>query len=359
MSARRDPEDNSSHSTTAAADSTTPHNKTDDAPDPATSHKDGPDGDSTSRHSNDDGDADSHRTRDGESTSDADSPDAKDSPDAGDGKQHYDPDQDAFNQEHRPDIKHNVTVGADSPLAPKTTKPFGDGVDLQPNTCYDVAERGKFYTNEHGEIVHVETESAALRQTWWHHDGSPLNPDLMDPLPNATYTVDGKFHYTTDDWGRTVRVQVDRLDVVEDGLRYRSQSVQERIGHYGDGIAEHTYDGGHTIASKNGGPPEDINEAPMHKDLNRGINGTYPRSYKRFEDQIAGSPGNYRDIDIRIEYDGPPANADSVNRLSDVNPTDRVPTKYRAEWTDGSGMPRSQRFDNRNPQQHDVDIEES
>jgi len=372
VSARRDPEDNS-HSNTTAADSTTPHGKADDAPDPSSNHKDTPDTDTTHNGDTDtdatrksDTDSSNEHAKDnaadkggqheadndhnGESTSDADSPDAKDSPDAGNGKQDYDPDQDAFNQEHRPKIEHNVTVGADSPLAPKTTKPFGDGVDLQPNTCYDVAERGKFYTNEHGEIVHVETESAAQRQTWWDHDGvSPMNPDLKDPLPNATYTVDGKFHYTTDPWGRTVRLQVDRLDVVDDGLRYRSESVQQRIGHYGDGIAKDTYDGGHIAGSQSGGGPEDLNEVPMHKDVNRGTNGTYMDSYKRFEDEIAANPGNYRNIDIRIEYDGPPANADSVSRLSDVNPTDRVPTKFRAEWVDENGMLQSRNFDNINP----------
>ena len=35
-----------------------------------------------------------------------------------------------------------------------------------------------------------------------------LNPDLRQPYPNATYTVDGKFHYTTDGWARTVRLEV-------------------------------------------------------------------------------------------------------------------------------------------------------
>ncbi|MBM6979489.1 MAG: DNA/RNA non-specific endonuclease, partial [Actinomyces succiniciruminis] len=362
VSARRDPEDNNSHSNAAAADTTTPHTKTNDTPDPTGNHKDTPDTDTTHNSDTDtnndhakdgaadkDGQHEADNDRHGESTSDADSADAKDSPDAGDGKQHYDPDQDAFNQEHRPDIKHNVTVGADSPLAPKTTKPFGDGVDLQPNTCYDVAERGKFYTNEQGEIVHVETESAALRQTWWDHDGvSPMNPDLKDPLPNATYTVDGKFHYTTDPWGRTVRIQVDRMDVVDQSLRYRSESVQQRIGHYGDGIAKDTYDGGHMVGSQSGGGPEDLNEVPMHKDVNRGTNGTYPKSYRRFEYEVAANPDNYRNIDIRIEYDGPPANADSVNRLSDVNPVDRVPTRWEVHSQDANGISRvPRRFENR------------
>lgn len=87
----------------------------------------------------------------------------------------------------------------------------------------------------------------------------------------------------------------------------------------------------------------------MHKDVNRGTNDAHPDSYEKFEEQIAANPDNYRNIDIRIEYDGPPANAGSVNRLSDVNSTDRVPTKFTAKWVDENGVLQSQDFDNINP----------
>ncbi|WP_103062878.1 DNA/RNA non-specific endonuclease [Actinomyces qiguomingii] len=139
-------------------------------------------------------------------------------------------------------------------------------------------------------------------------------PDLRDPLPNATYAVDRKFHYTTDEWVRTVRLQVDRLDVVPEGERYRSESAQKRIGHYGDGLGG-GYDGGHLAGAEYGGPPEDINVVPMLEERNRGISDTYAESFKALEDEIAKNPDAYRNIDIRIEYDGPPANADSVTRL--------------------------------------------
>jgi len=46
-------------------------------------------------------------------------------------------------------------------------------------------------------VRHVETSSRAMTGEY--------NPDLRIPLPNATYTVDGRFHYTTDGWARTVR----------------------------------------------------------------------------------------------------------------------------------------------------------
>ncbi|WP_168708176.1 DNA/RNA non-specific endonuclease [Actinomyces procaprae] len=220
-------------------------------------------------------------------------------------------------------------------------------MDLDPNTCYEVEGRGKYYTDGAGEIVHVEADSAVQRQSWLGRTSTTVNPDLKDPLPNATYTVDGKFHYTTDEWGRTVRLQVDRLDWVPEDARYRSESAQKRIGHYGDGLGG-GYDGGHLAGAEYGGPPEDINVWPMLKERNRGIGDTYAESFKALEDEIAKNPDAYRNIDIRIEYDGPPANADSVTRLGDVNPTDRVPTRWTVDSQDANGVARRpQTFNNR------------
>ncbi|WP_303121840.1 hypothetical protein [Actinomyces sp.] len=59
------------------------------------------------------------------------------------------------------------------------------------------------------------------------------------------------------------------------------------------------------------------------------------------EQKIADNPGCYRSIDIRIEYDGPPANAGSVTRLGDVNPVDRVPTRWRVLSQDANGVART------------------
>ena len=62
------------------------------------------------------------------------------------------------------------------------------------------------------------------------------NPDLRQPYPNATYTVDGKFHYTTDDWARTVRLEVDRLDKVGEAFRSSSSYIQSRVNKYGSDL---------------------------------------------------------------------------------------------------------------------------
>ncbi len=68
------------------------------------------------------------------------------------------------------------------------------------------------------------------------------------------------------------------------------------------------------------------------------VNGDHPGGFYVLEQRFANNPGNYRHIDIRIEYDGPPANADSVSRLGDVNPVDRVPTEFTVSWVDQNGV---------------------
>ncbi len=76
-------------------------------------------------------------------------------------------------------------------------------------------------------------------------------------------------------------------------------------------------------------------------------NGSHPGSFYELEQRIADNPGDYRNIDIRIEYDGPPANAGSVTRLGDVNPVDRVPTQFTVNWVDKNGAQWRQPFNNR------------
>ncbi|WP_103061780.1 hypothetical protein [Actinomyces qiguomingii] len=81
--------------------------------------------------------------------------------------------------------------------------------------------------------------------------------------------------------------------------------------------------------------------------MRESVNGDHPGGFDELEQKIADNPGNYRNIDIRIEYDGPPANAGSVSRLGDVNPTDRVPTKFVVKWVDQNGVVQRRPFVNR------------
>ncbi|WP_139738695.1 DNA/RNA non-specific endonuclease [Actinomyces wuliandei] len=242
-------------------------------------------------------------------------------------------DQDGFNQEHRPRVERTVEVGKGSDLAPRHDMPFGRGVELEPNTCYQVDRRGSFYTNDAGEVVHVEAHSAVERRGWWDMH-RPLNPDLRDPLPSATYTVDGRFHYTTDEWGRTVRVQVDLMR--KSSEKYRAGDLQSDIGNLGG----EDYHGGHLAGHQFGGAPEDINVVPMLDKLNLG-------GFHSLEEKIAANPHAYKHLDIRIEYDGPPG-VDPGTSLSGVPEAGRVPTEFTVYADDAKGVPRVPRtFPNR------------
>ncbi len=230
-----------------------------------------------------------------------------------------------------------MEVGEGTGLAPRHDEPFGRGVELEPNTCYQVDKRGSFYTNDAGVVVHVEAHSAVERHGWLGITQDALNPDLKDPLPSATYTVDGRFHYTTDEWSRTVRIQVDELRKVDGDLeKYRSESVQERVGKYGG----EGYDGGHLSGHQFGGAPEDINVVPML----RKVNQNHPDSFYRLEKEIADSQGAYSNIDIRIEYGGPPG-VEPGTSLKGVPKAGRVPTKFEVRWV-ANGVPRSKPFEN-------------
>ena len=167
------------------------------------------------------------------------------------------------------------------------------------------------------------------------------NPDLRNPLPNATYTVDGRFHYTTDDWARTVRLEVDRLDKVGEAFRCRSDSVQGHVNDYGNELASEydtTYNGGHVAGARSGGPSEEINTIAMLEEVNQYRVDSKLKSYYKFEEEVAANPENFKKLVLEFKYPEPtgPKRTDS----------ERVPTRFEATWTDANGIPDRRRFEN-------------
>jgi len=253
-------------------------------------------------------------------------------------------DQDAFNQKHRtvgPDAEVKVIEPGDK-LYPKRTKPFGVGVDLEANAHYEVTRTTKsgvsykthYYTDASGEVRHVETNSKAVT--------GELNPDLRQPYPNATYTVDGRFHYTTDKWARTVRMEVDVLGDVGERFRSRSDAVQKRVKDYGNDLASEydtTYNGGHVAGARSGGPSEEINTIAMLEEVNQYRVDSKLKSYYRFEQEIAAYPENYRNPVVEFEYPDPADPAKLAN-------SEKVPTRFEATWVDANGKSMRRRFEN-------------
>ena len=243
---------------------------------------------------------------------------------------------DPFNQDNRPAFTEwkGGKITPEDDLFPNPDEAFGTGRKLKPSTHYYVEGRGDYYTNAKGEICHVETNSMVVT--------GRLNPDLQNPLPNATYTVDGKFHYTTDEHARTIRMEVDQLHQVDDAYRVRENETQRASGHIGKRAypgSKTKWNGGHLAGTQFGGIPENINLVPMPEYVNQ-TRVKYPgRSYLEFENKIASS-GGYTHVVVTVEYPYVPAGTSPLTSLQ------QTPTKFTIKGTDPQGVVDGRKFSN-------------
>lgn len=165
--------------------------------------------------------------------------------------------------------------------------------------------------------------------------------DLQNPLPNATYSVDGKFHYVTDEHARTSRMEVDGhmepLDKDNGEKGVRSAHTQRKVKALGDDLpGEHN--GGHGAGTQFHGPPEKINVVAMLKEVNQNFPNSNFESYLELEQQIADTPGNYKGFAVDFNYRDPVG--------PELTKTEQVPTEFKATWTDAEGVPRNAQFVN-------------
>ncbi|MFE3696649.1 alpha/beta hydrolase [Nocardia tengchongensis] len=242
-------------------------------------------------------------------------------------------------------VKH---VAADDPLAPKRRKPFGRDartgapLPLDPSTAYRVTDsagrdRGLFITGPDGHVAEVVTDSGrkqtrnpALRRM----EGEGFNPDLRRPFPDAVYTVDNRFIYSTDTQGRVVQAE-GRMELAPSDAGRRGPD-QTPIGHHGEkqyaGINKQTiedfkelfdrepsiteailfeavrFNGGHLFGTEFGGPGEAINMVPMLESLNQDPGNTTPLENWRkleghWEHLLAQDPPPKLNVKISLDYD--------------------------------------------------------
>lgn len=243
----------------------------------------------------------------------------------------------SFDERHRPEVTQSITVNKGDDLYPGKMTPFAQKPDitLEPNTHYRVERPGgvhsDYYTDASGNVTHVECHSK------W--ETGYLNQDLQNPLPNATYSVDGKFHYVTDEHARTVRMEVDgeMTPKPKDVAEVRSPHTQRQINAYGNDLpGEHN--GGHMAGTQFYGPPEKINVVAMLKEVNQNFPDSGFNSYHVLETDIAKNPGNYQNFVVDFDYRDPVG--------PELTRTERVPTDFRATWTDAEGVPRREKFVN-------------
>lgn len=212
---------------------------------------------------------------------------------------------------------------------------FSARTDLAPHTLYDVSGRGKFYTDGDGKVVLVETSTKRFGR---------LNPDLQNPLPNATYHVNDYMVVKTDDAGRTIHTHVDAL-ALRDGGRHRLN--QSEVGHVGNAelnggrdirvdengnkrpYSEYKhqakYEGGHGLGRAFGGIREYLNYTPMSKILNGGRTGvpSFFKIEREIEALLNAHPGSSVQLDVFNMYRG----------------ESRIPRRYRVEYVVDGGEP--------------------
>ena len=154
--------------------------------------------------------------------------------------------------------------------------------------------------------------------------------------------MDGRFHYTTDGWARTVRLEVDRLDKIGDAFRSRSGYIQSKVNKYGSELAadiDQRYEGGHIVGHQFGGPPEEINMVAMLEEVNQMRVGKESNSCLLLERKFAAKPEHYNNLVMEFKSSTPADPAKMTN-------SERVPTRFEATWTDANGIPDRKRFEN-------------
>ena len=235
----------------------------------------------------------------------------------------------SFNERHRPEVTQSIAVNKGDDLYPGERTPFArkSNITLEPNTHYRVERPGgvhsDYYTDASGNVTHVECHSK------W--ETGYLNADLQNPLPNATYSVDGKFHYVTDEHARTTRMEVDgHMEPLAEGEKgVRSAHTQRKVKALGDDLpGEHN--GGHGAGTQFHGPPEKINVVAMLKEVNQNFPNSNFESYLKLEQQIAKEPGNYKNFAVDFNYRDPAG--------PELTKTEQVPTDFDATWTDAEGV---------------------
>ena len=137
-------------------------------------------------------------------------------------------------------------------------------------------------------------------------------------------------------------MEVDRLDKIGEAFRSRSGYIQSKVNKYGSELAadiDQRYEGGHIVGHQFGGPPEEINMVAMLEEVNKNPSRGTMESYKNFEQEVTANPDGFNNLVLDFKYPDP---VDPTK----LTKTERVPTKFWANWRDAAGGVDSRRFEN-------------
>ena len=88
-----------------------------------------------------------------------------------------------------------------------------------------------------------------------------------------------------------------------------------------------------------GGPPEEINMVAMLEEVNKNPSHGTMESYKNFEQDVTANPDDFNNLVLDFKYPDP---VDPTK----LTKTERVSTKFWANWKDAAGGVDSRRFEN-------------
>jgi hypothetical protein len=200
-------------------------------------------------------------------------------------------------------------------LIPTDGRRFGEGVTLDPNTRYTLPEADgerftEYITDGEGRIREIRADS----EGW-----NGKHPEFLDPRPDMTYVVDGRYTFRTDEYSRTVSAEGFLTREVNDRNDYRQTGVGDAGEQYFELLNEQIrndfhavegrwpepgevpqyqdieYQGGHLIASQFFGIGENLNMVPMRYDVNQ--NRTLTAFHDRNPNELGTIEGAFANVE--------------------------------------------------------------
>ncbi|RKS05672.1 DNA/RNA non-specific endonuclease [Nocardiopsis sp. Huas11] len=243
-----------------------------------------------------------------------------------------------------PERIHTLRPGDNGYPGPRSV--FKPKWGLEPNSMYDLGHRGRFYTDDSGEIRFVDTHAGVK---------GDLNPELRNPRPNATYAVDvnehpgHKYFYETDGSRRTTHAHGDlqRLSDEVEGDRKRSE-INEDYRASDQGVSggrgrqaykpmaeypEGEWDGGHFIGTGFGGSGHHINLHTQLRLLNQKQTGGVPETnFYALEDHWRDLLANDHRVDVSFDVTYPSTGGQvptAVRVRYSIDGVEQEPIRYR------------------------------
>ena len=137
-------------------------------------------------------------------------------------------------------------------------------------------------------------------------------------LPNVQYVTESGYRYTTDEFGRISRVEVDDLVLKKGKRNAHSQRVAGREYRITEAeLWEGLDDGGHLIGTQFNGPGDLDNVIAMNREINRS-GGTWYNMEEEWASALKEVPPRKVTVDIQPVYSGKSLRPDAFNVIYEI-----------------------------------------